>query len=296
VRVVVAGGSGFLGRALVASLAGDGHQVSVLTRRPRAGVTSDVGWTPDGSVGPWASALDGVDLVINLAGEGIADKRWSSARKQVLRDSRLLATRSIVLALHRPRIPPPVFVSGSAVGYYGPRGDDALTEDSPAGDDFLSHLAVEWEREAEPVPSATRLAVVRTGIVLHPDGGALKQMLTPFRLGLGGRLGSGRQQMSWIHRDDWIRLVRWIGDEPRAAGAFNLTAPAPVTNAEFTRTLGRVLGRPAFMSVPIVALRVLFGELSDTLVTGQRAIPAHAERLGFEFRFRQLERALVDLL
>ena len=173
---------------------------------------------------------------------------------------------------------------------------EPLTEDTPPGDDYLARLAVDWEREADAVAPGTRLAVLRTGIVLHPDGGALKQMLTPFRLGVGGQLGSGRQFMSWIHRADWVRLVTWLATEPRVSGAFNLTAPMPVTNAEFTQTLGRVLRRPAIMPVPALALRLLFGELADTIVTGQRVLPAHAERLGFEFRFRQLETALLDLL
>ncbi len=253
-------------------------------------------WTPNGGVGAWASALEGAGLVVNLAGEGIADTRWSPARKQALRASRVLATRSLALAIRQSKTPPHAFVSGSAIGYYGPHGDEPLTEDAPPGTDFLAELAADWEREAEAASPATRLTIVRTGIVLHPDGGALAQMLTPFKLGVGGPLGSGRQYMSWIHRDDWVRLVKTTGFEPDARGAFNATAPAPVTNTEFTRTLGRVLRRPAFMPVPTFTLRALFGELADTLVTGQRVLPAHAERLGFEFRFRQLEAALTDLL
>jgi uncharacterized protein (TIGR01777 family) len=295
-HIVVAGGTGFLGRALQAALTAEGHHVTVLTRRPRAGVATDVGWSPDGTAGPWAKALDGTDVVVNLAGEGIADKRWSPARKEALRDSRINATRSLAIAIRDARRPPPVFVSGSAVGYYGPRGDEPIAEDQPHGADFLGRLAADWESEAERARPAARLATIRTGLVLHPEGGALARMLTPFKFGVGGPLASGRQYMPWIHRDDWVRLVSWIGGERRAEGPFNVTAPTPVTNAEFSRTLGRVLHRPAFMPVPRFALKALFGELADSVVTGQRAVPAHAERLGFDFRFRQLEAALTDLL
>jgi uncharacterized protein (TIGR01777 family) len=294
-RAVLAGGSGFLGRALRTRLVATGWDVQVLTRRPRPGSTTDVPWTPDGSVGPWAATLDTATLVVNLAGEGIADKRWSAPRKLALRESRCLATRSLARAIER-RAARPVFISGSAIGYYGPRGDEPITEDAPPGSDFLSELAVAWEREAEHAASLTRLAIVRTGLVLHPGAGALAQMLPPFRLGVAGRVASGRQYMSWIHLDDWVRIIEWIATTPEATGAFNATAPTPVTNAEFTQTLGRAVRRPTLMPVPALALRLLYGELADSLVTGQRVLPVHAERLGFEFRFRQLESALADLL
>jgi uncharacterized protein (TIGR01777 family) len=294
-RAVIAGGSGFLGRALIARLTRAGWDVQVLTRRVRPGTPGQVPWTPDGAIGPWAAAVDAADLLVNLAGEGIADRRWSSSRKAELRDSRMLATRSLVVALERAGTRP-VFISGSAIGYYGAHGDDPLTENAAPGTDFLAGLVVDWEREAEPASAFTRTAILRTGLVLHPDSGALAKMLPPFRLGIGGPIGSGRQYMSWIHLDDWARLVEWIAATTRASGVFNATAPTPVTNAEFTRTLGRALHRPAFLPVPSFALRALYGELAESLVTGQRVLPAHAERLGFEFRFRQLGPALDDLL
>jgi uncharacterized protein (TIGR01777 family) len=295
-RVVVAGGSGFLGRALSRHLTAAGWSVHILTRRPRPGVPTDIAWAPDGTAaGSWAAALESADVVVNLAGEGIADRRWTAARKVALRESRLRATRSLSLAIQRATTTP-VFISASGINYYGPRGDEPLAEDAPPGSDFLARLVIDWEREAERAAAFTRLAIVRTAPVLHPDGGALAKMLPAFKLGVAGRLASGRQYMSWIHLADWVRLVEWIAHEPRVSGPFNAAAPTPVTNAEFTRTLARVLRRPAVVPVPALALRLLFGEVAELLITGQRVLPAHAERLGFEFKFRQLEPALIDLL
>lgn len=294
-RVVVAGGTGFLGRALVAALRAEGHHVCVLTRRPSA--PEEVGWTPDGTAGAWAAAVDGAEVLVNLAGAGIADRRWSQARKRVLATSRLDATRSLVAAALAAAAPPRVFVSASAVGYYGDRGDELLTEEALPGEDFLGRLAQEWEAAARAVePIGTRLALVRTGIALAPDGGALGKMLLPFRLGLGGRLGTGRQYMPWIHRGDWVRLVRWLIAEPAAQGAFNATAPNPVTNAEFTRALARALGRPAVLPVPALALRLIFGELASALLGGQRAVPTRALAMGFRFDYPEIGAALASLL
>ena len=300
--IVVAGGSGFLGGALVSHLAAAGHRVVTLTRRPRPGQPDDLAWAPDGSAGPWAAALDKAGAVINLAGEGIADRRWTAAQKARLRDSRLLAVRSLAAAIRSCATPPAAFIGGSAMGYYGPHGDEPVTEDTPPGTDFLGRLCVEWERESNAVASAaTRVALLRTGLALHPHGGALGKMLLPFKLGAGGRLGSGRQFMPWIHRDDWVRLAAWIveriletGD---AAGPFNLTAPVPVTNADFTRALGRALHRPAFLPVPGFALEVALGEMAEALLlTGARVIPARAEQMGFQFKFREIDAALADLV
>ena len=294
-RVILAGGSGFLGQALAGRLRTEGHTVQVLTRTPRPDVTTDIGWDPTGEPGPWSAALDGAGAVVNLAGQSLADGRWTDARKQALVDSRLQPTRSLVAAI-RSVATPPVLISASAVGYYGARGDEPVTEDAPPGDDYLSRLGVQWESAASAASATTRVAIVRTGLVLHPDGGALKSMLLPFRLGLGGRLGSGRQYWPWIHLDDWIALVVWLVGEPRADGPFNLTAPVPVTNAAFTRALGRVLRRPTLLPAPSFALKLVLGEFAEFLVTGQRAVPARAEALGFQFRFRELEPALRDLL
>ena len=295
-RIVLAGGSGFLGRALGERLQHDGHDVTVLTRRPDPADPARRAWTPDGTAGPWAADLNGADAIINLAGEGIGDRRWNAARKKALVDSRVLATRSLVAALRQVAPPPAVLINASGIGYYGDRGDEVVTEATPHGDDFLSHLCLEWEREAEQASATSRVVIVRSALVLHPEGGALAQMLTPFRFGVGGPIGSGRQYMPWIHLDDWVSLVVWLLATPEARGAFNAVAPTPVTNRAFSHALGRALHRPAFMPVPGFALRVLFGELADSLLTGQRAIPARAIEHGFKFQFPELEPALNQLL
>jgi uncharacterized protein (TIGR01777 family) len=295
--IVLAGGSGFLGRKLAGRLQHDHHRVVILTRRPRKDSESDVAWNPDGSGGSLAGHLDGVDAVVNLAGEGLADRRWSAARKTGLRNSRLLATRTLVRAMATCQTPPRVLVSASGVGYYGPRGDEPVTESTPPGSDFLARLCVEWEAEARAAEgAATRVAMVRTGLVLDAQGGALPRMLPLFRLGLGATIGTGQQVMPWIHVADWVSMVLWLLQSERGAGAFNATAPQPVTNRDFTHTLGRVLERPAVLRAPAVVIRLALGEMSYLLITGQRALPARAEELGFKFSFPALEPALQDIL
>jgi hypothetical protein len=294
-KIVVAGGSGFLGGALRAALFADGHAVANLTRKTTPRAADDVTWTPDGTAGEWAEVVNGADAIVNLAGEGIADARWSAARKHAIVTSRVLPTRSLVAACARASRPPQVFVSASGVGYYGPTGDEVVTETTPPGSDFLAQVCVDWEREADQASAVTRVALVRTGVALHPEGGALGKMMLPFKLGAGGPQGSGTQYMPWIHRDDWVDLVRWLISEAGARGAFNATAPEPVTNREFARSLGRALSRPAFLPVPAFGLRILLGEMSDLLVTGQRAIPARALEMGFRFKFTRLDDALNDL-
>jgi uncharacterized protein (TIGR01777 family) len=294
-RIIVAGGTGFLGRKLQSRLANAGHSVGVLTRRAPPG-GDHIQWTPDGTVGAWAPALDGADVVINLAGEGIADARWTRARKAALRDSRILSTRSIAGAIRRASRPPAALLSVSGVGYYGDRGPEPVTETTPAGGDFLARLCVEWEREAGQAADLTRVVIMRNGVVLESSGGALARMLLPFRLGLGGPLGAGTQYLPWIHLEDWMAFVMWSMSTPAATGAFNVTAPTAATNAEFTRALGAALRRPAFIPVPAFGLKIVLGELADTLLTGQRAIPKRAEGLGFTFRFREIEPALRDLV
>ena len=293
--VIVAGGTGFLGTALQAHLRNTGHVVRLLTRRRTQGDDDAIEWQPDGTVGPWASALDGCDAVVNLAGAGIADARWTAARKRVLRDSRIQSTRSLALAIDRAARPPAVFVSASGTGYYGDRGAELVTEETPPGLDFLARLCVEWEHEAEQART-TRVVTLRNGLVMERSGGALGKMLLPFRLGLGGPLGPGTQYLPWIHVDDWLALMTELLSNADARGAFNATAPSPATNAQFTRALGRALGRPAFIPVPAFALRTALGELADTLLTGQRAVPRRAEQLGFTFRFKEIEPALRDAL
>lgn len=298
-KIVIAGGSGFLGRPLADTLLHDGHEVIVLSRTPDARVAPGAraaAWTPGGT-GPWVSHIDGAGVVVNLAGESIGGRRWSAARKQRIDVSRIDATRSLVEAIGAAEVPPPVFVSGSAVGFYGPCGDEVVTEDSRPGNDFLAHVCRHWEAEAMAASTPrTRVVCVRSGLVLERDGGALPQMLPPFRFGVGGPVGSGRQYWPWIHRQDWIDLVLFALRTPSLSGPVNATAPAPVTNAEFARALGRALRRPALIPAPAPALRLLLGEMAGPLLlSGQRAVPARAERHGFTFRFREIDAALAAL-
>ena len=300
--VVIAGGTGFLGRSLAAALATDDHQVTVLTRKRPSGITSasiaHVEWQPEDGRGTWTKLIDGAEAVVNLAGESIASGRWTTRRKARLVESRLRATRSLAAAIASATKPPPVFVSASAIGYYGNRGDEVLTEDSPPGGDFLANLGVQWEREAMRADgSRTRVVLIRTGIVLDNGGGALAKMLPPFKMFVGGPLGSGQQYMSWIHRADWVRLVRWMIGRDLAVGPINATAPEPVTNREFSKALGTVLHRPSLLPAPGFALRLLLGEMAGPLLlASQRVIPARAQQLGFEFSYPRLKPALQSLL
>ena len=301
-QVVIAGGSGFLGSALSRSLAADGHDVFILTRQAAAGArpqahVSMVPWIPDGKSGPWATAIDGAAAVINLAGESIAARRWTAAQKQKLRDSRILATRSLTAAIQQAPRKPAAFISGSAVGYYGDRGDETLTESSAPGTDFLANLARDWEAAASEISHVTRVALVRTGIVLALDGGALPKMLPPFRMFAGGPLGRGTQYMPWIHKDDWVRLVSWMIGNEGARGPVNATSPSPVTNAEFSSALGAALKRPSLLPAPAFALRIALGEMADALLlSGQRALPVRATDLGFSYRYSNIDEALASIL
>jgi uncharacterized protein len=303
-KVVVAGGSGFLGSALVTHLASAGHDVVVLTRRPARGTSAsrvrEVAWQPESSSpgaapGPWARELDGADAVVNLAGAGLADRRWTAARKALLRSSRLLSTRSLVAAMHAASPRPAVFVQGSAVGYYGTTADRTIDETSPPGTDFLATLCVDWEAESAPAESpGCRLVIVRTGVVLGPGGGALRPLRRLFALFLGGPIASGRQYMSWIHLADWVALVAWALENPSVAGVVNATAPHPVTNAEFSRALGRALHRPSWLPVPAFALRLAVGEVADVaLITGQQVLPRKTMALGFSFRYPTVDEAMA---
>jgi hypothetical protein len=297
-RIVIAGGTGFLGAALTHVLRADAHDVIVLTRQ-RAAPGGDLArWTPDGTVGSWAQVLERADAVVNLAGAPLDRSRWTAARKRELIESRVLPTRSLARAIAAAAAPPAVFVSGSAVGYYGARDDAVLTETATRGTGFLAELVDAWEQEARSVESSpTRVVVLRSGVVLAPEGGALARMLPPFRLGLGGPFGSGRQYLPWIHRGDWLELVRWVIDTRDATGPVNATAPLPARNEEFAATLARVLHRPHLLRAPAVALRLVLGEMADAaLLTGQRVVPAKAQALGFHFRWSALEPALRDLL
>jgi len=292
-RIVISGGSGFLGRALTDTLRAAGHQVLVLTRRP--GREGDLLWSPETGGGAWAAAVHAADVVINLAGEGIADRRWSPARKEAILQSRLRATRALAETL-RDAVRPAIFVSGSAIGIYGDCGEEAVTEARAPGADFLAHVCVEWEAAANAIADRTRVVLLRTGIVLERDGGALPQMALPFRFFVGGPVGSGRQYLSWIHRDDWVGLVTWAIHNSTLTGPINLTAPHPVRNADFARALGEALGRPSLLPVPAFALRVAVGEMADVALLGsQRVLPAVATAGGFTFQYPEVREALRSI-
>jgi uncharacterized protein (TIGR01777 family) len=293
-KVVIAGGSGFLGRALVSKLVRDANQPVVLTRRARH--AHDVAWVPGGGDHGWRAVIDGADAVINLAGESSASGRWTPARKVLIERSRLEPTRALVGAIAAAAHPPAVFLSASAVGIYGTRGDEVIDESGSIGHDYLAHVGRLWEDAAAGVPGSTRLVLLRTGIVLDGASGALPPLALPFRLFAGGPAGTGAQYMSWIHAVDWVAMVQWALSTPAVSGPMNLTAPAPVPNEQFAKTLGRVLGRPAFVRAPAFALRLLLGEMADALVLGgQRVVPAKAQALGFTFRYTELEAALRDI-
>jgi uncharacterized protein (TIGR01777 family) len=308
-KIVVAGGTGFLGAPLCGSWADEGHEVLVLTRslppgrslhEPGTGVpgVTRVGWIPLQHGDDLTRTIDGATAVVNIAGESLDARRWTAARKQAIRDSRLNATRALAAAIRASAAPPSAFVSGSAVGYYGDRGAEMVAEDAPPGHDFLGRLCVEWEDEARGAERhGVRLAIVRTGIALERSGGALPRMMRPFRFFVGGPIGSGRQYLSWIHRLDWIEMVRWAVESADAAGAINATAPHPVTMREFSRALGHAMRRPALApGVPRFVLRLAVGEIADTLVTGQRVVPGKALAAGFHFRYPEIDIALRGIL
>lgn len=295
--VAISGASGLLGSALAASLQADGHRV---LRFVRGGVTGDteIGWDPDaGRID--APALEGIDAVVHLAGESIGGRRWTPEQKRRIRESRTKGTALLAAAVASRERKPRVLVSASAIGYYGDRGDELLTEVSSPGNGFLADVCRAWEDETRPaIDAGVRTVNVRTGIVLAKQGGALKQMLMPFRLGLGGAQGSGRQWMSWIALDDEIGALRCAIDDERLRGPVDLTAPNPVTNADFAHALGRVLHRPTVLPTPMFPLKLRYGsELVDSLLlAGQRVMPARLETIDFPFRHPDLEPALDAIL
>ncbi|MGA9836808.1 MAG: TIGR01777 family oxidoreductase [Gemmatimonadaceae bacterium] len=293
-QIVLTGASGFLGRFLSRRLAAEGHTVRPMVRVARAaGVEGAISWDPDdGTLDP--SALAGVDAVIHLAGEPIA-QRWTRERKRRIRDSRVRGTETLARAIAASRRPGLVFLSGSAIGVYGNRGDEALDERSGAGSDFLASVATEWERATDSARAAgARVIQLRTGIVLAARGGALAKMLPAFRVGLGGPIGSGRQWMSWIACEDFGRAVLFLLDAAEAAGPVNLVAPHPIRNAEFARVLGRTLHRPAIVPVPGAALMLALGEMGrSTVLASQRVLPQRLLALGFQFRLPLLGDALA---
>ena len=303
-RVTVTGASGLIGSALVAELRKHGAEVTVLSRDPARvrealGVEA-VGWDPLAEPAPVA-ALAGRDAVVHLAGENIA-QRWSARAKRAIRESRVAGTHNLIAGLEaagavetgqRPRS----LVSGSAVGYYGPRGEEPLDEDSPAGSDFLAETCVAWEAEAQKASAlGMRVVLVRTGVVLDREGGALAKMLPPFRLGVGGPVAGGQQYMSWVHREDLVGMICAALQDERWSGPFNGTAPEPVTNREFSHALGHALHRPSLLPVPGFALGLLYGEMAEIVTTGARVMPAKPLVLGYDFRHPELDEALNSAL
>ena len=300
-RVLVTGATGLIGSALADGLLANGEEVVGLTRDPSAARKRNprVGWHAwsPATERPPAAALEGIDAVVNLIGEEI-NQRLTPASKQRISDSRLRATKNLVDAIGGTTRKPQVMVSQSAVGYYGDRGEAVIDESTSPGTGFLAELPAEWEHAAEAVDQhRVRLVITRTGLILDPDGGLLKQLLLPFKLGVGGPLAGGDWYMPWIHRDDEIELIRWaLGDE-RVSGVLNASAPNPVTNREFSQTLGRVLRRPAFAPAPKAAIALLRGgELADAITESHRVIPRRALDLGYRFRYPELEPALRQLL
>jgi uncharacterized protein (TIGR01777 family) len=299
-KVIITGGTGLIGRALADDLAKDGHQVIVLSRRsspardlrPGIRLARWDGRTAEG----WGPLADGADVIVNLAGENLSAGRWTPERKQAILESRVNAGSAVVDAILQATKKPRVLIQSSAVGYYGPTGDEVLTEEAASGADFLAGVCREWEATTQPVEAlGVRRAVVRTGVVLSAASGALPRMLLPFRVFAGGPLGSGRQWMSWIHIQDEVSALRFLIDTQQARGAFNLTAE-PLTNWQFARVVGKVMRRPAFFTVPSAIIRLAFGEMGTVVLDGQRVSAKRLADLGFQFRFPDSETALRDLL
>jgi len=296
-KILITGGTGFIGRALTRSLTEQGFEVTVLSRNPDS---------VEKICGSGIKALnnlnqlnpeDSYQVIINLAGAPIFDARWSEARKQVIRDSRIGLTKQLVACMARMKSKPELLISGSAIGFYGDQGDTVLTEQSPPHNDFSGQLCADWENEAKKAEQlGVRVCLIRTGLVLAEGGGLLQRMLLPFRLGLGGRLGDGLQWMSWIHRQDWIAIARMMITDLSMQGAYNATAPCPVTNSEFTRTLAHCLKRPALLPVPAWLLKFLLGEMSELVLGSQRVMPERLLIQGFKHQYTDLSSALTQIL
>ncbi|MCM0612256.1 TIGR01777 family oxidoreductase [Marinobacter sediminum] len=294
-QLLITGGTGFIGQVLCRDLLSKGYQLTVFSRQPVENVRAFCGRV---EVVPDLNQLrahPGFDAVINLAGEGIAEKRWSEQRKQDLRDSRIGVTETLVDVIRSWAKPPEVIVSGSAVGFYGDQGASVVTEETKPRDEFTHRLCRDWENAAlRLADDGVRVCLSRTGVVVGPGGGFLSRMLLPFKLGLGGRLGDGRQYMPWVHREDVVNALVWMLEQSDASGPFNVVSPNPATNTEFTRCLGKVLHRPTLFPAPAPVLKLALGEMAGLLLTGQQAVPDKLNKAGFQFSFPELEQALVN--
>ncbi len=296
-RILITGGTGLIGRSLCKALLADGHQLTVLSRHHESvAAKCGVGVMAMTSLSEWLPEHT-FDAVINLAGEPIVDALWSAKRKQVLRNSRIALTEKLVQCIAAAKQKPSVLLSGSAVGFYGNGGDKELYESASAGNDFAASLCQDWERAGLAAKaSGVRVCSLRTGLVLSKSGGLLGKMLLPFKLGLGARLGNGKQWMSWVHIDDYVAMVLCLLQDDQMSGPFNMTAPNPVTNADFTRVLARTLHRPAILVAPATMLRLAMGERVALLLEGQRVLPANLTDAGYQFKYPQLGSALDALL
>ncbi len=293
-KILITGASGLIGKALKESFTAKGYEMLLATRsEPKK--PSQIQWNADtGFRDEDLERLEGLDAVIHLAGEGIAGLRWTDEKKNAIRDSRVFGTRSIIETFDKLKGKPKTFISGSAIGFYGDRGDDEMTEVSPAGKTFLAEVCKEWEAESRRAEDlGIRTVLLRTGIVLSKDGGALATMLTPFKLGVGGVIGDGKQWMSWISLDDVVGIINYVLENENVRGAVNVVAPNPVTNEQFTKSLGSVLYRPTFLPLPEFAVHMVFGEMGDALlIDSTRVIPKRLTDAGYAFKFEELKPAL----
>ncbi len=299
-RIIITGGTGLIGTALAKSLVSDNHEVIVLTRNPnrQTGLPSSVQlvqWDAESASG-WGTLADGADAIVNLAGEGIAEGRWTPERKERIYKSRINAGKAVMQAIHAAQTKPKVLVQASGIDYYPDMGDAIITEEQGPSSEFLGQVCFDWESStSEAAELGVRWAAIRSGIVLSNEGGAWPRIVLPFKLFVGGPIGSGKQYWPWIHIDDEVGAIRFLLENEHAHGAYNLTAPNPLPNKVFAQTLGRVMGRPALMPVPGLALKLAFGEMSTLLLGGHRAIPKHLEADGYAFKYPTVEPAFRDL-
>jgi uncharacterized protein (TIGR01777 family) len=305
-RILITGGTGLIGQLLVSKLVADGDEVIVLSRSPEkkrdlVPGAQIIGWDAKTAAG-WGHLADGADAIVNLAGtnlagKGFLPKRWTPERKESILQSRLRSGHAVVEAVERAAQKPGVVVQASAIGYYGPSGDEILLESSPPGDDFLARVCIAWEETTAPVEAmGVRRAIIRTGFVLSDKGGGFPTLLIPFKLFAGGPMGSGEQWVSWIHIEDEVRVIQYLIENQDASGIYNLTAPNPVRNRTLANVIGAVMGRPSFVPVPGPALRLALGEVANTVLDGQRAVPEHLRAAGFDFKYTEVEQAVKDLL
>jgi uncharacterized protein (TIGR01777 family) len=289
-NILITGGAGFIGRALTKELRTYGHKVIITTRR-QSDATDKLTWNPPDIFPP--EIMSGFDAVVHLAGESIASGRWTEARKKLILSSRINFTQALVQSIEKSERKPKVLISASAIGYYGAHGDEFVVENSPPASDYLAYVCVKWEEEAlKAEKSGVRVVLLRTGGVLGADGGALLPMMIPFKLFLGGPIGNGKQWFSWIHMDDEVGIIKFALENDSLSGPLNLTAPHPVTNKEFSDSLGRALHRPSWFAVPGFIVKLSLGELGDILLTGQRVLPDRALKAGYRFKYEEVNEAL----